>query len=163
MLYVSGVLAQTVKITGTVMDNYGPVVGATVKVKGTATGGITDINGNFSISVDDPKKTVLVVTYVGMNEVQQPLDGKTSNIQIKLTEAIDQLDEVVVIGYGTQKRGNLTGAVASVSGKVLENVPTASVAEALVGKIPGVQITSVDGSPDAEIKIKVRGGVYNSR
>lgn len=158
LLYASSALAQTVKVTGTVIDNYGPVVGATVKVKGTTTGGISDMNGNFTISVDNPKKAILVVTYVGMNEVQQPLDGKISNIQIMLTESANQLDDVVVIGYSTQKRGNLTGAVSSVSGKVLENVPTASVAEALVGKLPGVQITSVDGSPDAEIKIKVRGG-----
>lgn len=93
-----------------------------------------------------------------MNEIKEPLKGRTSGILIKMTEAVGQLDDVVVIGYGTQKRGNLTGAIASVSGKVLEKVPTASVAEAMVGKLPGVQITSVDGSPDAEIKILVRGG-----
>lgn len=157
LLCASSVLAQ-VKVTGTVVDSYGPVVGATVLIKGTSTGAVTDLEGNFSLNVDDPKNAVLIVRYVGMNEVQQELNGKTSGIEIKMTESADQLDEVVVIGYGTQKRGNLTGAVASVSGKVLENVPTASVAEALVGKLPGVQITSVDGSPDAEIMIKVRGG-----
>lgn len=154
----SNAFAQDVKVAGVVMDNYGPVVGATVMVKGSKTGSVTDLNGNFSLNVSDPKTAVLIVRYVGMNEVEYPLEGKTSGISIKMTESTDQLDEVVVIGYGTQKRGNLTGAVASVSGRVLENVPTASVAEALVGKLPGVQITSVDGSPDAEIKILVRGG-----
>lgn len=158
MLCASSAMAQQTKVTGTVVDNYGPVVGATVTVKGSKTGCITDLEGNFTLNVDNPSTAVLIVRYVGMNEVQQELSGKTSGIQIKMTESADQLDEVVVIGYGTQKRGNLTGSVASVSGKVLENVPTASVAEALVGKLPGVQITSVDGSPDAEIKILVRGG-----
>ena len=93
-----------------------------------------------------------------MDEVEEALHGRISGIYIQLKEAIGQLEEVVVIGYGTQKRGNLTGSVASVSGKILEKVQTASVAEAMVGRLPGVQITAVDGSPDAEIKILVRGG-----
>lgn len=153
---VSG-FAQTV--TGTVTDNYGPVIGAAVMVQGTKVGATTDIDGNFTLpNVQDVAKAVLVVRYVGLNEVKEPLKGRTSGIQIRMTEAVGQLDDVVVIGYGTQKRGNLTGSVASVSGKVLEKVPTASVAEAIVGKLPGVQVTAVDGSPDAEIKILVRGG-----
>lgn len=153
---VSG-FAQTV--TGTVTDNYGPVIGAAVMVQGTKVGATTDIDGNFTLpNVQDVAKAILVVRYVGMNEVKEPLKGRTSGIQIRMTEAVGQLDDVVVIGYGTQKRANLTGAVSSVSGKVLEKVPTASVAEAIVGKLPGVQVTAVDGSPDAEIKILVRGG-----
>ncbi len=144
-------------VTGTVTDNYGPVIGATVMVQGTKIGTATDLDGKFTVKVPDVNKDVLIVSYVGMNEMKEALKGRTT-VHIKLTEAVGQLDDVVVIGYGTQKRGNLTGAVASVSGKVLEKVPTASVAEAMVGKLPGVQITSVDGSPDAEIKILVRGG-----
>lgn len=156
LVTVSG-FAQTV--TGTVTDNFGPVIGAAVMVQGTQVGATTDIDGNFTlVSVPDVDKAVLIVRYVGMNEVKEPLKGRTSGIHIRMTEAIGQLDDVVVIGYGTQKRGSLTGSVASVSGKVLEKVPTASVAEAIVGKLPGVQVTSVDGSPDAEIKILVRGG-----
>lgn len=156
LVAVSG-FAQTV--TGTVTDNFGPVIGAAVMVQGTQIGATTDMDGNFTLPrVPDVSKVVLVVRYVGMNEVKEPLKGRTSGIHIKMTEAVGQLDDVVVIGYGTQKRANLTGAVASVSGKVLEKVPTASVAEAIVGKLPGVQVTAVDGSPDAEIKILVRGG-----
>ena len=140
-------------------DNYGPVIGAAVMVQGTKIGASTDMNGNFTLkNVPDVNKAVLVVRYVGMNEIKEPLKGRVSGIQIRMTEAVDQLDDVVIIGYGTQKRGNLTGSIASVSGKVLEKVPTASVAEAIVGKLPGVQVTAVDGSPDAEIKILVRGG-----
>lgn len=156
LVAVSG-FAQTV--TGTVTDNYGPVIGAAVMVQGTKVGATTDIDGNFTLTnVTDVNKAVLIVRYVGMNEVKEPLKGRTSGIHIQMTEAIGQLDDVVVIGYGTQKRANLTGSVSSVSGKVLEKVPTASVAEAIVGKLPGVQVTAVDGSPDAEIKILVRGG-----
>ena len=117
------------------------------------------MNGNFTLkNVPDVNKAVLVVRYVGMNEIKEPLKGRVSGIQIRMTEVVHQLDDVVIIGYGTQKRGNLTGSIASVSGKVLEKVPTASVAEAIVGKLPGVQVTAVDGLPDAEIKILVRGG-----
>lgn len=156
LVTVSG-FAQTV--TGTVTDNFGPVIGAAVMVQGTKIGTTTNMDGNFTLeNVRDVNTAVLLVRMIGMNDAKEPLKGRTSGIQIHLTEAIGQLEDVVVIGYGTQKRGNLTGAISSVSGKVLEKVPTASVAEAIVGKIPGVQVTSVDGSPDAEIKILVRGG-----
>lgn len=157
LLVAVGGFAQTV--TGTVTDNYGPVIGAAVMVQGTKIGTTTDMDGNFKlINVPDVNKAVLVVRYVGMNEVKEPLKGRTSDIRIRMTEDVGQLDDVVVIGYGTRKRSDLTGPVSSVSGKVLEKIPTASVAEAIVGKLPGVQVTSVDGSPDAEIKILVRGG-----
>jgi len=154
---VTGGLAQTV-VTGTVSDRYGPTIGVSVIEQGTSTGTVTDINGVFSIKVSNPDKAVLVFKYIGMNDAREPLNGRVSGITINMTESANQLDDVVVIGYGTMKRSNLTGAVASVSGKTLEQVPTPSVAEALVGKLPGVQITSMDGSPDAEITIRVRGG-----
>ena len=86
------------------------------------------------------------------------MKGRTSGINIHMTESASMLEDVVVIGYGTQKRGNLTGSISSVSGKILEKVQTTSAAEAIVGKLPGVQVTTVDGSPDAEVKILVRGG-----
>ena len=159
LLVTVSAIAQTVTVKGSVTDTYGPVIGATVTLKGTDIGTITDMDGNFSLSnVANIDKAVIIVRYVGMDEVEEALRGRTSGIHIQLKEAIGQLEEVVVIGYGTQKRGNLTGSVASVSGKILEKVQTASVAEAMVGRLPGVQITAVDGSPDAEIKILVRGG-----
>ena len=159
LLMTVSAIAQNVTVRGSVTDSYGPVIGATVTLKGTDIGTITDMDGNFSLSnVVNVDKAVIVVRYVGMDEVEEALHGRISGIYIQLKEAIGQLEEVVVIGYGTQKRGNLTGSVASVSGKILEKVQTASVAEAMVGRLPGVQITAVDGSPDAEIKILVRGG-----
>ncbi|WP_294453899.1 TonB-dependent receptor [uncultured Bacteroides sp.] len=152
-------LGQNVTVRGVVRDNFGPVIGATVMVEGTTIGVTTDMDGNFVLdNVPDVKKAVLVVRYVGMNEVKERLDGRTSGIVIEMTESSSMLDDVVVIGYGTQKRGNLTGSISSVSGKILEKSQTTSAAEAIVGKLPGVQVTTVDGSPDAEVKILVRGG-----
>ena len=152
-----GALAQTV--TGTVTDQYGPVIGASVMVQGTKIGAVTDMDGKFILeNVPNVKKAVLKITYIGMKDQVVSLEGRTSGIQVHMEENISQLEDVVVIGYGTQKRGNLTGSIASVSGETLAKVPTASVAEALVGKLPGVQITTVDGSPDADVKIVVRGG-----
>ena len=154
-----GAMAQTATVTGTVTDDLGPVIGATVSVQGTSIGATTDLNGNFKLTnVPNVAKAILLVRYVGMDEAKEPLKGRTSNINIHMKEAVGMLDDVVVIGYGTQKRGNLTGSIASVSGKILEKVQTTSAAEAIVGKLPGVQVTAVDGSPDAEIKILVRGG-----
>ena len=160
LLWVAvGAMAQTATVTGMVTDDMGPVIGATVTVQGTSIGATTDLDGKFTLtSVPNVAKAVLIVRYVGMEEAKEPLKGRTSNINIHMKEAVGMLDDVVVIGYGTQKRGNLTGSIASVSGKILEKVQTTSAAEAIVGKLPGVQVTAVDGSPDAEIKILVRGG-----
>lgn len=152
-------VAQTATVTGTVTDTYGPVIGATVMVQGTTIGGTTDLDGKFTLAnVPNVKKAVLIIRYVGMDEVKEPLNGRTSGINIQMTESASMLEDVVIIGYGTQKRGNLTGSISSVSGKILEKVQTTSAAEAIVGKLPGVQVTTVDGSPDAEVKILVRGG-----
>ncbi|MDR0940156.1 MAG: TonB-dependent receptor [Mediterranea sp.] len=161
LLATVGAKAQTTAtVTGTVTDNLGPVIGATVMVKGTSMGTTTDLNGNFRLTgVSGVDKAVLIVRYIGLKETSEPLNGRTSGILVQMREdEAQKLDEVVVIGYGTQKRGNLTGSIASVSGLTLAKVPTASVAETMVGKLPGVQVTQVDGSPDAEIKILVRGG-----
>ncbi len=152
-------VAQTATVTGAVTDTYGPVIGATIMVQGTTIGGTTDLDGKFTLTnVPNVKKAVLIVRYVGMDEVKEPLNGRTSGINIQMTESASMLEDVVIIGYGTQKRGNLTGSISSVSGKILEKVQTTSAAEAIVGKLPGVQVTTVDGSPDAEVKILVRGG-----
>ena len=133
---------QTATVTGTVTDDMGPVIGATVTVQGTSVGATTDLDGKFTLTgVPNVAKAVLIVRYVGMEEAKEPLKGRTSNINIYMKEAVGMLDDVVVIGYGTQKRGNLTGSIASVSGKILEKVQTTSAAEAIVGKLPGVQVT----------------------
>ena len=159
LMVAVGAMAQTATVTGTVTDDYGPVIGATVIVQGTTLGCTTDLDGKFTLTnVPDVNKAVLKISFVGMEEVKEPLKGRTSGINIHMTESASMLEDVVVIGYGTQKRGNLTGSISSVSGKILEKVQTTSAAEAIVGNLPGVQVTPVDGSPDAEVKILVRGG-----
>lgn len=151
------VSAQTITVSGNVKDTGGePVIGASVVEKGkTSSGTITDLDGNFSIKVDG-KKT-LVISYIGMKTQDVPVQGR-KKIQITMTDDSQALEEVVVIGYGTVNKRDLTGSVASVSAKDLASIPVASATEALTGKLAGVSITTTEGSPDADIKIRVRGG-----
>ena len=152
-----GVSAQNVTVKGTVKDKTGEtVIGASVVQKGnTSVGTITDIDGNFSLSV--PAESTLVISYVGMKTQEVKLDG-SSSYEITLDDDSQALEEVVVIGYGSVKKKDLTGSVATVNSEVLQAVPVASATEALTGKMAGVQITTTEGSPDAEMKIRVRGG-----
>lgn len=151
------VSAQNVTVKGTVTDKTGEtVIGASVVQKGNASNGtITDIDGNFSLSV--PSNATLVISYVGMTTQEVAVKGQQT-INVVLADDAQALEEVVVIGYGSVKRKDLTGSVATVSSDVLAAVPVASATEALTGKMAGVQITTTEGSPDAEMKIRVRGG-----
>lgn len=151
-------LAQTSTVTGTVTDGEEPLIGASVKVEGTQIAAVTDIDGNFELKGVNAAKAVLLVSYVGMDTQKFPLKGQTTGVEIVLKANVEAMDELVVIGYGTQKRGNLTGSMARVEAKVIERVPVANVGEAIVGRMPGVQVTTADGSPDAEITVRVRGG-----
>lgn len=133
-----------------------PVIGASVVEKGNTTNGtITDLDGNFSIKVDG-KKT-LVISYIGMKTQEVAVQGRKT-INVQMVDDSKALDEVVVIGYGTVNKRDLTGSVASVSAKDLAAIPVASASEALTGKLAGVSVTTTEGSPDADIKIRVRGG-----
>lgn len=145
-------------IKGNVTDNTGePVIGASVIEDGTSSnGGVTDIDGNFTITLKGNSKK-LKVSYVGMKPQVVNVSGK-SVINIKLEDDATSLNDVVVIGYGAVKKKDLTGSVATVNNKALEAVPVANATEALQGKMAGVQITATEGSPDAEMKIRVRGG-----
>lgn len=149
---------KRVTVTGSVRDKMGLIPGASIIVKNENTNTVTDFDGKFSISVTDPATAVLVVKFIGLEDITVPLKGQTSGITIQMKESNSELNEVVVIGYGTQKRKNLTGAVASIKGTELAKVPTTSVAEAMVGRLPGVQITTADGSPGSEVMIRIRGG-----
>jgi len=156
---VSSVLAfaQTKTVTGTVVDELGePIIGANVIVAGTTNGATTDIDGNFSIQNVDPNAT-LKVSYIGYTEQLLPVKGQ-SKFNVTLAEDRSDLEEVVVIGYGTVKRKDLTGSVASVSGDKLKANPVSNVAQALQGMLPGVSVTSQDGRPGASMAIRVRGG-----
>lgn len=152
-----GVFAQSITVKGTVTDSQGePIIGATVTEKGNTTNGtITDFDGNFSLTVGKGKK--LTISYIGMvNQEVDAVAGK--NLAIVLNDDAQALDEVVVLGYSSRARKDLTGSVGSISGAKLAAVPVTSAAVALQGKIAGVQVTSVDGAPGADINIRVRGG-----
>lgn len=155
LLVGSGMLsAQTIK--GTVKDSSGEaVIGATVQEKGGKGGTVTDFDGNFSLTLSGGKE--IVVSYVGMKTQTVNVSGK-STVNIVLEDEATALNDVVVIGYGTARKKDLTGSVATVKGQDLAKVPVANVSEALTGKMAGVQVTTTDGSPDAEILIRVRGG-----
>lgn len=148
--------AQT-KISGKIVDQNGePVIGAGVVVKGTSNGTMTDLNGAYSLTV--PAKATIVASCIGYTDVEViPAAGQTTH-NFVLEEDSLNLDDVVVIGYQTVKRRDLTGSVASVNAKSLSAVPVANIAQALQGKLSGVNIVSQDGRPDANVKIRVRGG-----
>ena len=147
--------AQGVTVKGTILDeNKEPLIGATVQVKGETTGAAADLDGNFTLKAK--KTATLVVSYIGYLTQEVRLQGKTQ-VTIQLTPDSKTLDEVVVVGYGTMKKSDLTGSVASVAAKDIEGYQTSSVAGALGGQIAGVQITSTDGTPGAGFNISIRG------
>ena len=151
------VSAQTITLNGNVKDTTGePIIGASIVEKGNTTNGtITDLDGNFSLKV--PANATVVISYIGMKTQEIAIKGK-SKIDVTLSDDAKALDEVVVIGYGTAKRKDITGSVASVNSETLAAIPVASATEALQGKMAGVQITTTEGSPDAQMSIRVRGG-----
>ncbi len=156
LFIVASVSAQTVK--GTVTDNTGePIIGASVMEVGVSgNGGVTDIDGNFTVTLKG-KSNKLKISYIGMKSKEINVAGKSS-IQIQLEDEANSLNDVVVIGYGTVRKKDLTGSVSSISDKQISNIPVSNVSEAMTGKMAGVNITTTEGSPDADVKIRVRGG-----
>lgn len=150
--------SQNKTVTGTVTSDNGTALsGATVALKGTKTATTTNTKGDYSIKVPSSGKEVLVFSYVG-STTKEEIVGNRTTVDVSLLQASSSLNDVVVIGYGTTKRSNLTGAVASVSGKVLSNLAVSNVGEALAGRLPGVRVESLDGAPGADVIIRVRGG-----
>jgi len=156
LLVVGSVKAQNVT-KGTVTDANGdPVIGATVMEKGNQQNAtVTDYDGNFSLKVSG--KNPIVVSYIGMKPKTVDIKGK-SQVNVKLEDDNTVLEELVVIGYGAVKKKDLTGAVATVGSDALTAIPVNTAAEALTGKLAGVNITTTEGSPDADVTIRVRGG-----
>lgn len=143
------------KVTGLVVDETGnSMIGVNVKVDKTSTGTITDVNGKFTLNVDD--KSTIVVSYIGYETVYYKV-GKESDFKISLKEDTKLLNEVVVVGFGTQKKVNLTGSVAIVDGKELQSRPVTNVAQALQGMVPGLNITQSSGSLESRPKINIGG------
>ena len=144
-------------VTGTVKDATGePMIGVSILVDGTTNGGVTDFDGNFSIK-NVPENGILKISYIGYKDQKVNVAGKSS-LDIILEEDNTTLEDVVVIGYGTMKRKDLTGSVSSVTGDKLAAVPVSTVSEALQGKLSGVNVTAQDGRPGAAMTIRVRGG-----
>ena len=156
MLWLTATAQKTV--SGTVEDRSGePLIGARVIVKGTSNGDITDIDGKFRLT-NVPYTADLTFTYIGFQAKTVGTTPNDSIYHIILEEENKQLDEVVVIGYGTMRRKDLTGAVASVSGDKLAANPVPNVVQALQGQLPGVNVISQDGRPGGDFSIRVRGG-----
>ena len=149
--------AQTQVVTGTVRDAAGePIIGAFVMIQGTTTGASTDIDGKYVITVPDAKTAVLEFSLIGMATVTEAVSGRTV-VDAVLKEDTTFLDEVVVVGYATVSRRDVVGSISSVNSEALTQMPVASVTEAMSGRMAGVQVTTTEGNPDADIKIRVRG------
>ena len=147
--------AQTIKVSGQVVDQDGePLIGATVRVKGSQVGSVTDIDGNFQL--DAPSNATLVVSYVGYKDSEIAVRGRAIIEKIQLESDSQVLDQVVVVGYGTQKKADLTGSVSIVNADELKRVSHSNVSSMLEGKVAGVQITS-DGQPGADPSVRIRG------
>ena len=156
-LFAHQLFAQDVSVSGNVKDEKGEaLIGVSIQIKGTPTGNITDIDGNFTLS-SVPANGELVFSYMGYETQTIPVKGK-SVINVVLKEDSQALDEVVVVGFGTQKKVNLTGAVASVGAEVLENKPVANVGQALQGVVPNLNVSATNASPNATPSFNVRGG-----
>ncbi|MCD8137902.1 MAG: carboxypeptidase-like regulatory domain-containing protein, partial [Parabacteroides gordonii] len=155
---------QGKKISGTILDDSGiPVIGANIVVKGTTNGTITDADGRFVLD-NIPEGAILVVSYIGYLDQEIPVSGK-SVLNINLKEDTQKLDEVVVVGYGVQKKANLTGSVSTVKyGQELENRPITDPSQALSGKVTGVWVSQNSGAPGSDgATIRVRGyGTLNN-
>ena len=146
--------AQSVKVTGNVVDsNNEPVIGAYIKVKGSNKGAVTDLDGHYTIDAD--KNATLVISYVGMAKQEEKV-GNRSQINFVLKDDANDLNEVVVIGYGQVKKGDLTSSISAIKGDKLEKLSTGNVMNALQGQVNGVQISGA-GGPGASPRVIIRG------
>lgn len=152
--------AQSLTVTGKVIDESGlEVIGANITIKGKAgVGTITNIDGQYSLTVDDAKKDVLIFSFIGMSTLEIPVKGR-NKIDVTLKDDANVLDEVVVTGYGYTKRGDLTGSVVSIKSEDLMQTPTSDATQALAGRVAGVQVMQSEGAPGASVSIRVRGGI----
>ncbi|WNH11503.1 TonB-dependent receptor [Thalassobellus suaedae] len=147
---------QTFDLQGIIIDAYGqPLPGASILEKGTKNGTQTDFDGNFSLKVSD-KNAILLISYIGFIPQEISVNGQT-NLSVTLQEDVASLEEVVLVGYGTQKKALVTGASVQVSGENLEKMSAVNALQALQGQSPGVQITSTSGQPGESLKVVIRG------
>ena len=147
---------NNITVTGTVTDNLGPVIGVNVSVEGTTLGGITDIDGNYTLE-NIPSNGTLVFSFIGYKTQKIAINGQT-RIDVQMAEDSEMLSEVVVVGYGVQRKSDLTGSVASVkTSDALKSTPSGNVSDALQGRMAGVSVLSGSGDPSQDNTIRVRG------
>ena len=162
--YSLSLIAQTSRtVTGTVTDKQSgsPLVGVNVVVGNTTRGVVTDLDGHYSIEVQ-PNDSILVFSFVGFFKKYENIRNKTK-VDIVMEEDIQGLDEIVVVGYGTQKRSDLTGAISTVNMKEMDKLSVANVDQALQGQVAGVDITSNTGTPGDPVMVRIRGiGTLNN-
>lgn len=149
------VYGQQLKVKGTVTGDGSLLPGVSVAVKGGQVGSVTDFDGNFEISAN--KDDVLVFSFIGFKTLEVGLEGR-NNLEVNLTADVSELDEVVVVGYGSVKRKDLTGAVSTIKSDEIEKIKTTSFEGAIASKAAGVQVVRSEGGPDAAFKIRIRGG-----
>lgn len=156
-LGLSTVFAQNTQISGKVTDaaDNSAMPGVTINIKGSASGAaVTDLNGNFNLTA--PNDATLIFKFIGFMNREVAVSGRT-RINVSLQSETKNLQEVVVIGYGTQKRGDVTGAVSSVSAAQIEKTPVTTIEQVLQGRTPGVQVTNNDGAPGGTVSVQIRG------
>jgi TonB-dependent SusC/RagA subfamily outer membrane receptor len=157
ILGLSSFAQQTRTVTGVVKSQSDQVTipGVSVLVKGTQRGTVTDLDGSFSVQASDGD--VLVISFVGYETKEVAIQNGTSQLEITLNSSLSDLNEVVVIGYGSQRKSDLTGAVSAVKGEVLQERPAASLNQALAGRLTGVNVSVNSGRPGGRANIRIRG------
>ena len=147
---------QTIAVRGSVKDNSGaPIPGASVVVRGTSQVAVTDLDGNYSLKEVDPNG-ILYFSFIGMRTLETPVNGRQV-IDVVLELDVSQLEEVVVVGYGTQRKEAVTGSVASVQGDVMREVASSNITRALQGRIAGVEMSQTSSKPGSALQIRIRG------
>jgi TonB-dependent starch-binding outer membrane protein SusC len=150
--------SQNITVKGKVTDSQTKetMIGLNVVIKGTVRGAVTDAEGNYTMT-NCPPDAILVFSYVGYEQLEISVQGRTV-VDAEIKPSSSMLDEIVVIGYGVARKKDITGSVSSVQGSDIAKIPVSTAAEALTGKMAGVQVVTTEGSPDADINIRVRGG-----
>ncbi|MEN9613170.1 MAG: hypothetical protein RLZZ628_3984, partial [Bacteroidota bacterium] len=153
LITLHSVLAQTV--TGKVTDGKESLIGATVLEKGTTNGTLTDVEGKYTLTVKNRKKAILLISFIGYESKEVAInDAQTIDIELVSGK---ELEELVVVGYGTQRKAVVTGAIAKVKGSDLENMPVPRIEQSLLGRTAGVRVTTGSGQPGEGATVRIRG------
>ena len=159
LLTIQSAFAQSFYVKGKVIsqEDNEPLIGVSILQEGSGNGVVTDIDGNYSLEVKGTTKTTLVFSYIGMQSQKHEVSAKTGTLNVRLASDAALIDEVVVVAYGTRKKGTIAGAVSAVKSEKLENVPAAGFDQALQGQTPGLSVISNSGEPSKAAVFQIRG------